>query len=138
MTQSMTVPGVPVPKGRPRLCRSGRAFTPQKTRDAEARVAAVARRHIKHKYEKGAPLYMWVTFYMPIPASWSEKKREAHRGKYHTSRADLDNILKLIMDGMKDCWHDDSQVVEIHAIKIYSSNPRTEVIVQELDVNTKD
>lgn len=41
-----------------------------------------------------------VTFYVEMPASWSEKKKMRFDGKPHQSRPDIDNFLKAIMDAI--------------------------------------
>jgi crossover junction endodeoxyribonuclease RusA len=47
---------------------------------------------------------------------------------------DLDNTIKSLQDGLKGvAWHDDSQVVEIHARRFDDKmNPRAEVTVTEV------
>lgn len=42
-TVEFTVPGQPVPKGRPRLGRGGHTYTPKNTKAAESRIAAAFR-----------------------------------------------------------------------------------------------
>lgn len=46
-----------------------------------------------------------VTFVLPMPPSWSKKKRDAMRGQYHQYKPDLDNLLKALMDSIfgEDC-----------------------------------
>ena len=39
-----------------------------------------------------------VTFVLPMPKSWSKKKRAEMLDQYHTQTPDLDNLLKAIMD----------------------------------------
>lgn len=41
-----------------------------------------------------------VVFCMPMPSSWSAKKRAQHDGKHHRSRPDLDNLLGGLMDAI--------------------------------------
>jgi Holliday junction resolvase RusA-like endonuclease len=43
-----------------------------------------------------------ITFVMPMPPSWSKKKREQHDGKPHQSKPDCDNMLKALMDALFD------------------------------------
>lgn len=47
-------------------------------------------------------------------------------------RGDLDNVLKAALDALNGvAWHDDSQVVELHALRLDDkTNPRLEVSVQ--------
>lgn len=39
-----------------------------------------------------------VVFHLPMPATWSKKKKEQMDGKPHQSRGDGDNILKGLFD----------------------------------------
>ena len=41
-----------------------------------------------------------ITFYIPCPESWSNKKKKAHHGKLHQSRPDIDNIGKGFFDSL--------------------------------------
>lgn len=49
-------------------------------------------------------------------------------------QGDLDNVIKIIQDSLKgSAWHDDKQVVEIHAYrKDDKDNPRVEIEIQEV------
>jgi Holliday junction resolvase RusA-like endonuclease len=72
-----------------------------------------------------------VIYYMPIPKDTSKKKRKAL--KWHIKRPDEDNMTKLIKDCMSGIvYKDDSQVADARYRKIYSDNPRTEIIIEEL------
>jgi Holliday junction resolvase RusA-like endonuclease len=39
-----------------------------------------------------------ITFVIPVPASWSKKRKEAAIGQPHTQRPDLSNLLKALED----------------------------------------
>lgn len=41
-----------------------------------------------------------VVFRIPMPDSWSTKKRDAHVGTVHTQRPDLDNLLAGLFDAV--------------------------------------
>lgn len=41
-----------------------------------------------------------VTFVIPMPLSWSRVKREKMDGQPHTSRPDLDNLIKAFKDAL--------------------------------------
>lgn len=43
-----------------------------------------------------------VTFLIPMPASWSKKKRKELAGTRHQSRPDVDNLMKGLMDAIFD------------------------------------
>lgn len=50
-----------------------------------------------------------VIFELPMPKSWSKKKRLEMNGKPHQQKPDLDNLLKALADAVheEDCtiWH---------------------------------
>lgn len=70
------------------------------------------------------PIRMRVWFFMPRPKSHFAKdgSRKAKTPHFHTSKPDLDNLVKAVMDAINDCgniWHDDSQVVDLEISKRY-------------------
>lgn len=128
----LTLYGKPQPKERPKVY-NGHGITPTKTRQYEARLAAEWVR--KYPTSVAEPVSVNLVFYLPTPTSWSKKKKElAERGIIRpTSRPDVDNLVKIILDGLNGvAFLDDKQVVELYASKWYSENPRTEVKVTEL------
>ena len=50
-----------------------------------------------------------VSFILPMPKSWSKKKRAKFNGTAHQTKPDLDNLLKALSDAIhdEDCriWH---------------------------------
>lgn len=48
-----------------------------------------------------------VTFCLPMPKSWSKKKRKEMNNQRHTSRPDLSNLLKALEDAV---YTDDSKI----------------------------
>lgn len=55
-----------------------------------------------------------VTFYLPMPPSWSRKKRAEMEHRFHRQKPDLDNLVKAFLDALTS---DDSGVHEITARK---------------------
>ena len=43
-----------------------------------------------------------ITFYVPMPESWSERKRKDFDGKPHMNKPDADNLLKALLDSVFD------------------------------------
>ena len=136
MTFCMTfrVYGEPVAKGRPRFTRQGRTYTPKKTHDYESEVAKMAKAAMgsSEPLETPVAVYVYVTF--PIPQSSSKKRSEACLSGFekHTKRPDLDNCVKAVTDGMNGVvYKDDSQIVSIHATKVYGTTAMVEVYVRE-------
>lgn len=44
------------------------------------------------------PSAMGFHFIIPMPKSWSNKKRDRYRGKMHQQTPDLDNLVKAVLD----------------------------------------
>lgn len=120
---SFSVPGEPVSKARARFTNKGskvRSYTPEKTRRGEEtmgwafRSAARERRvNSTHQFGVAAVFYCGTR-----------------------QRRDVDNMLKLILDGLNGvAWKDDSQVTEVSGRKEWTDGgpARTEVIVYRLD-----
>ena len=130
--------GKPVPKGRPRFfVRKGfvSTYTPQETKKAENTVGKSAKLAGVKCIGKGVPVAIKMKFVMPIPKSFSKKKREdAISGKLKcTTKPDIDNLAKII-DGLnKIAWEDDSQIVSATFEKVYGEEPRTEFVIEEIE-----
>jgi len=91
------------PVGKPRMTQR------DKWRPAAKRYYAYAN-HLQllarqDKYTLTVPLS--ANFYLPMPKSWSKKKREEMNGKPHTQKPDLSNLLKAFEDAL---LNDDSGV----------------------------
>ena len=72
------------------------------------------------------PIPSKVTFWMQMPASWSQKKRNAMFGQPHTQAPDIDNILKALLDSVFQ--GNDAIVWSIWPQKMWSNNPGIEVL----------
>jgi len=74
---------------------------------------------------------IYVKFYIPMPKSWSIKKKAQMLYTPHQQRPDIDNYVKFYMDCMnKVVYLDDSQVIELSAKKIYNDKESfTEIVI---------
>lgn len=133
-----TVPLIPAAKGRPRFARVGafvRTFTPAKTDEAERNFVAMAARFAPDAPFEGV-VEIDLTFMFPIPTSWPKWRQEAAAvGEVaHTSRPDVDNVQKLVLDALTSTgrwWRDDAQIASLRARKLYSLTTGTIVRVCE-------
>ena len=132
------VMGTPVAKGRPRVTKWG-AYTPEKTVNYENLVQFSYLQEHKDKKPMEDYLKVEVAFYMPIPKSTNKKNRSLMIGwkLRPDKKPDIDNMIKSITDALNGiCYVDDKQVVEIHAYKFYSEEPKAVVMVSNIDINT--
>jgi len=131
------VAGSPVGKGRPKFVRAtGRAYTPEKTANYEAILAARGADAMAGQPLLDGPLQVIVTAFMPIATTWSKKKTAAAlEGSLRPGRPDADNMLK-VLDALNGIvWRDDAQIAEARISKLYDEEPRLEIEVTQIDTN---
>lgn len=46
------------------------------------------------------PTGLHVSFFIPVPRTWSKKKKNAHHGMIHQSKPDIDNLTKAFLDSL--------------------------------------
>lgn len=89
-----------------------------------------------HRLPLEGPLELKVTFVHARPKS-TERKRAPRRREWHGKVGDLDNLLKSLMDAMKEAgWYrDDGQVARIVAEKMVGAqgeSPSVSVLLDQL------
>jgi Holliday junction resolvase RusA-like endonuclease len=66
-----------------------------------------------------------IVFILPMPKSWSAKKREEMNGEAHTQKPDIDNLLKSLMDAV---FPDDSHVWDVRITKLWGDKGAIEIL----------
>ena len=129
MRVDFTIHTAPVSKQRPRLGKGGCVYTPSKTKVFENIVALSYgnRPSFDDKY-----IRIRLKFKFEVPKSYSKKKRlEAIEGKIRPTKADIDNYIKAVLDGLnKKAWKDDREIIGILAEKEYSEESCIEVSIE--------
>lgn len=123
--------GEPVGKGRPRFWQ-GHAVTPPKTKAYEKEVARIYKMYGGEMMS--GPVRIAVTAWYRIPKSASKKlKHQMEIGEARpTKKPDIDNVMKIIMDGLTGvAYEDDKQVVEFRIDKFYDYEPKVTVLIEE-------
>lgn len=130
-----TVYGEPKGKGRPRFVRIGsgvRTYTPKSTETYQNDVLAVYMDKYKGESING-PIRAEIDAYMPIPKSYSKKRRAEMEGKPCDKKPDADNIAKSVLDALQGyAYEDDKQITLLTVTKKYSDTPRVEIVLREL------
>lgn len=99
--------GKPQVKQRPRMTRRGRAYTPQATHDAEK---ALAEQYDGPLYTK--PVHVIISYGKDYQTVYIE---ELTYEAIKSLRGDLDNYLKLTLDGLNGvAWEDDGLVKSVY------------------------
>lgn len=130
---SFFVPGSPMGKGRARsfIRKKGKKknkighYTPGETRIYEKKIAWIARSGMNIRDPLECPVFIILTFIMPISPSWPKWKKEAAISGvlWPTVKPDADNIEKAIKDACnKVVWKDDSYVVGCNKLKRYAKS----------------
>lgn len=115
-----TVDGEPVSKARARFTKAGHSYTPDATRAAEVKVAWRFRAASKCTSPDSENTFGVFGIFFSATRQ----------------RRDVDNMLKLLLDGLnKVAWADDNQVTEVSGRKELIDEPehaRTEVVIYRL------
>jgi Holliday junction resolvase RusA-like endonuclease len=117
-TAPVIIEAAPVAMGRPRFTRTGRVYVPQNTKQGVERIAAAFQ---GHKAIEG-PISLKVTFVHVRPSRLNRKKDPVERIP-KTTKPDIDNLLKTVMDGMTQgkAWQDDNQVCRVSCEDFYAA-----------------
>ena len=135
MEVKFIIPGPAQAKQRPRVNRNtGRIYTPGAT----------------HKYEKlvkesygDNPCFedqfisIKILFKFEVPKSYSKKKQaEALEGNLRPTKADIDNYIKSVLDGLnKIAFLDDRYIYSIEAAKVFAEEAETIVEINSMKTN---
>jgi Holliday junction resolvase RusA-like endonuclease len=60
------------------------------------------------------PIGASVTFVIPVPRSWSKKKKKLYHGRFHQSKPDIDNLQKAFLDSL---MKEDKQIAHLEVQK---------------------
>ncbi len=135
---SFVVPGKPVGKGRPRFARIGnsvKTYTPTATKSYEHAVTLLARAGLGRRGPLQGPLEVRIEALCPVPASWSrvKRRRAIDSGLRPTTKPDIDNLAKAVLDALNGtAFRDDAQVVDLACSKRYGAIPSVHVVVREI------
>jgi Holliday junction resolvase RusA-like endonuclease len=121
--------GQPVPKARPRITRSGHAYTPKKTKEYEKLIQS----HLP-QITIDQPIHVSIVAIFQRPQRL-KRKTDPQLLIPHTKRPDLDNVVKSVLDSLNLILSDDSIVCSINAQKFYAEihqQPRTIITINTL------
>ncbi len=131
------VDGDPVGKQRARYAKRGnfvQTYTPDKTRNYESLIKEAAIQAMGSNEILETPVNLYLYIRAPIPKSLPKKRLEACLNGLEKpiKKPDASNVLKSVEDAMNGVvYKDDSQIVNIHVTKVYSSQSGIDVCVKE-------
>ena len=74
------------------------------------------------------PCGLHVTFIIPMPDSWSKRKRQEMDGQPHQQRPDVDNFGKAILDAV---YGEDSHVWDVRFTKLWGQ--QGQIIIERIE-----
>ena len=137
------IPGEPKGKGRPRFAKRGnyvQTYTPDATANYE-NLVKVMYYNAGGKQKLEGPLAVRIDAFFQIPKSKSKAVQNEMRTHWQrpTIKCDVDNIAKIVLDGLNNvAFDDDKQVVQLVVLKWYDDRPRVVVSVREIQERSTD
>lgn len=87
----------------------------------------------KSLYIMEPDIKMTVQFNIPMPKSWSIKKREKMKGRPHSQVPDLDNLVKGIKDSLNGkAYKDDRHITDLSACKRWAEVGSFRIILRKI------
>ena len=79
-------------------------------------------------------IFAQLQFNVPIPKSWTKKKKEAKNGAYCDNHADIDNYCKAILDSLNGVYYEDyKQIVMLQATMLWATEASIDCSFTTLD-----
>jgi Holliday junction resolvase RusA-like endonuclease len=131
---SLIIKGKPISQKRHRHTKKGFTYDPSKPEKKEF----ISKIEKKPKKPFKGYIHLQVYFYIPYPKKYYRTGKYSDQLKdgapyYCIARPDVDNYLKFVMDCLNGImYEDDSQVVNVEATKMYSTEPQTIIIIKEM------
>lgn len=116
------IQGQPVPMGRPRMTRMGRAYTPPRSRAYMQTSIETLTAQWDGEVLDG-PIRLVATFVSQRPQIMSTKRHSQNRIP-KTTKPDIDNHVKMLLDIITKVgiWKDDNLVVSVSLEDMYCSS----------------
>jgi len=129
-----TVHGQLKGKGRPRFTRFGsHVYTPKETSEYEKQIKKEYHKVTRRMFDEAISIK--IIAFRSIPKNDSKKltRQKGDNLILPTTKPDVDNIIKVVLDGLnKIAYADDKQVVSCAVVKQYTSaEERITVIIEE-------
>jgi Holliday junction resolvase RusA-like endonuclease len=142
MSITLTIPGKPIAKNRPRFTMRGKhphAYSDQETEAGKTFLQI--KEHVNGRNLLTGPLSVSISFFMPRPKGHFGTGRNAGKlkpsaPKFHIVKPDKDNLEKFYYDVLNGLvWKDDAQVISGSAKKLYckpGQEPFTDIFIKEI------
>ena len=134
---SLRIVGPAVGKGRPRVLKTGRTYTPKPTVLAEEAIRTAWREAGEVRLPDDAAVSLVVQLCIERPAGHFKRdgslSAEGQRHPIPRRKPDLDNAAKLVMDALNGfAYRDDAQVASLVVHRFWGSKAGTYVFLMPL------
>tara|TARA_R100000742_G_C4276226_1_gene97162 strand:- start:255 stop:713 length:459 start_codon:yes stop_codon:yes gene_type:complete len=129
-----TIKGSPVALKRHRHLRNGHTYDPSKQDKTDFLVKSLKS---APKLPLNGPIFMYIEFHIARPKSHYRTGKYKHLLKqgvllHCPKRPDIDNYAKLVLDALNGVFYkDDGQVTTLVITKVYSTEPKTVIKIEE-------
>lgn len=126
--RNFIVQGQPKGKARPRATRQGHMYNPPENKVYEKQVAdSYLEKYAGEPMATGC-IHIEICVTMTIPKSATKKHREELLKAPPLKKPDLDNVAKIIMDGLnRVAYEDDVQITALTVYRTWGDEPQVEV-----------
>jgi len=132
---NITIPGIPVPNNT--KISKYRFYKPKKVNDYKKYIQLEVQQYMRKHALKCSqePIYMILWIGLPVPTSWSKKRREmALKGEIkHKTKPDGENFAILIKNALQNIvYKNDSQICVYYEKKFYVEHPYVKITIKEV------
>jgi len=126
----------PESKQRPRFGANGKVYNPQRKKALGYKWEAARQMRVQSPERPlESPVCVNMIFHMPMPKSWSQKRKEEQFGKPMTSKPDIDNMQKFVLDILNGiAYQDDRYVTSGYFEKVWDYEGKAQISVQEQEM----
>jgi len=133
---TFTVTGKPKGKARPRVTRTGHAYTPKPTKVYESSIAWQAKAAMQGRAPSTLPVIVEIRCTFTAPRKWPLQARKAVLATPlpATCKPDADNVAKAVLDACNGVVYiDDAQAADLRVTKWYGGAEEVNVTIWEID-----
>lgn len=127
----------PEAKQRPRFGAKGKVYNPQRKKSLGYKWEAARQMRLQSPaMTLEEPVCVNMRFHMPMPKSWSEKRKREQCGKPMTSKPDVDNLMKWSLDVLNGiAYQDDRYVTSGYFEKVWAYEGKAQISVHKQEMS---
>ena len=130
----------PESKQRPRFGANGKVYNPQRKKSLEYKWdASKQMRSQSPERPLEVPIFVNMRFHMPMPKSWSQKRKKQQNGKPMGSKPDIDNLMKWSLDVLNGiAYIDDRLVSSTYAEKVWDYEGKVDITITPQEMSPSE